>query len=107
MSIPLGLFQIEIVLALLGCAYGLFGYDANNYSHTIAFVISTIMWFTSSMSLAIGIHSDGIDYTGGWIVFIFLGIGIISALIAIVMLIDTLRLHRSQGSVNMDFDMRL
>ena len=107
MAIPLGIFQIEILLALLGTAYCWFGYDPNNYSDAISGVLGTIFWFTSGLSLGVGIHSDGIDYTGGWLSWIFLGIGVIAALITFVKLLDTVRLRRAEGKVDMNLDMEL
>jgi hypothetical protein len=107
MSVPMGLLQIEIFLAILTTANCWYNYDENNYTDVICGIIGTIFWFSSAMTLSIGVHGDGIDYVGGWLTWIFIGIAIVCALIAIVRLIDTLRLRRSERNVDMEFDMKL
>lgn len=108
MAIPIGILEIQIVLALLCTAHSWFGYDAYNYTDVISGILGFILWLTSGLSLMAGIQSESVTYTGGWLSWIFIGIAVIVGLIALVKLLDVIRSRKdSQNHVNMGFDMRL
>lgn len=108
MAIPIGIWEVQIVLALLCTTYSWFGYDKNNYTDVISGIIGFILWITSGLSLMVGIQSEDMLYQGGWLAWIFIGIAVIVGLISLVKLLDVIRSRKdSQNHVNMGFDMRL
>lgn len=108
MAIPIGILEIEIVLALLCTLHSWFGYDANNYTDAISGVLAFIFWITSGLSLMVGIQTEGMVYQGGWLAWIFIGVSVIVGLISIVKLFDVIRSRKDrQNHVSMGFDMRL
>ena len=108
MPIPIGILEIQIVLALLCTVHSWFGYDAYNYTDVISGIIGFIFWITSGLSLMVGVQSEGQFYRGGWLSWIFVAIAVIVGLIALVKLLDVIRSRKdSQNHVNMGFDMRL
>lgn len=108
MTIPIGIWEAQIFLALLCTAHSWFGNDRNNYTDVISGVLGFIFWTTSGISLMSGIRSEDMTYAGGWLSWIFIGIAIIVALISIVKLIDVVndRNYREQH-IDMSFDTRI
>jgi uncharacterized membrane protein len=105
MAIPIELLEIQILLALICTAYSWFIHDNNNYTDVIAGLLSVIFWWTSGLSFLNGIQSDNTVYVGSWLMWIFLGIGVIVALITFTKIVDVLNTRKDH--VSMDFDHRL
>lgn len=108
MAIPIGIWEVQIFLALLCTVHAWFGYDQYNYTDVISGILGFVFWVTSGLSLMIGIQSEDMMYQGGWLSWIFIGISVIVGLIALVKLLDVIRSRKSsQNHVNMGFNMRL
>lgn len=88
MTMPIGLFEIQILMALIATACLFFVKDKNNYIDVIAGIAGTLFWWTAGLSLLGGMQSDNITYTGSWMMWILVGIGIVTALITITKIID-------------------
>lgn len=105
MAIPIAIFEIQVLLALLCTGYSWFIHDNNNYTDVIAGLLSVIFWWTSALSLLVGIASEGDVYSSSWLMWIFLGIGTTIALITFTKIVDVLNTRKDH--VNMDFNYRL
>ena len=104
MMIPMGVFQIEILLALLGTIYLFFGNDHENFTDIISGFVAVIMWFLISVSFLVGIHADGIDYQSSALFWVFTAIGVIIALITFMKLMDSVRTGRDSQNHIGGFD---
>jgi hypothetical protein len=109
MSISLGILQIEIFLLVITTAVSWFHRDDNNYTHVICTLFAVIFSFTTALSFSSGIDNEQVTHTYliGWMAWVFVGLGIVTAIIGIVKTLDTLTENKKHGSVNMDLDMRL
>jgi hypothetical protein len=105
MVLPIELLEIQIFLALLCTGYSWFVHDSNNYTDVIAGVVAVIFWWTSGLSILTGIQSETVTYSGSWLMWIFLGIGAIVALITFTKIVDVINSRKDH--VNMGFDHRL
>jgi hypothetical protein len=77
MAIPINIFEMQVLLALLCTAFSWFVHDDNNYTDIIGGVVAVIFWWTSGLSMLIGIVSESETYTATWLCWILLGIGVI------------------------------
>ncbi len=103
--IPIDIFEVQVILALICTGYSWWIHDQNNYTDTIAGVVATIFWWTSGLSLLSGVASDGVVYAGSWLTWIFIGIGLVTAFITFVKILDVLQ--KRGDHVDMSFDYRV
>lgn len=103
--IPIQLLEIQIALALIATACLFFVRDQNNYVDVIAGLVATIFWWTSGLSVLTGIQTQDGVFGGAWMMWIFVGIGIVTALITFVKIVDVLNARKDH--VSMDFDYRI
>lgn len=96
MSIPIGIWEVEIALALLCTAHSWFSYDQYNYTDVISGILGFVFWITSDLSLIVGIQSEDMAYQGGWLTWIFIGIAVVVGLISVVKLIDVIRIRKTR-----------
>jgi hypothetical protein len=107
MAILIQIWEIEIFLALLFTAYGILGRDPNNYTDTISCVLGFIFWMITALSSLGGITTDAGSYSASWMFWIFVSIGVITAVIAFTKLMDAMNSRNNDSHVNMGFDTRL
>jgi hypothetical protein len=102
--IPIELFEIQILLALLCTGYMLFANDKNNYTDIIAGIVGMIFWFTSGLCALAGIAADNLLFSASWLMWIQTGIGVVVALITFTKIVDVLD---KRNHVDMDLDLRI
>lgn len=105
MTMPINILEIQLTLALLSTLCLFFINDKNNYVDTISGLVATIFWWTSGLSLLSGVSSEGVTYSGSWLMWIFVGIGVVTAFITFVKILDAI--NGRKDHVNMDFDYRI
>jgi hypothetical protein len=105
MAIPIGLWEVQILLALICTAVSWFVHDNNNYVDIISGVVATIFWWTSGLCMLIGVTSENAVFTASWMMWIFVGIGVIIALITYTKIVDALNTRKDH--VSMGFDYRI
>ncbi len=103
--IPINLLEVQILLALLCTAYSWGVHDKNNYTDAIAGIVGTIFWWTSGLCTLGGVQSQDGTYASAWFMWIFIGIGIVTALITFVKIVDILNSRKDH--VDMSFDYRI
>jgi len=88
MTMPVQVWLTLLTFAGLCTFYSLKVRDKNNYTDAIAGVLATIFWFLSGISLLGGIQMEYATYQSSSIMWIFVAIGIIVAIITIVRILD-------------------
>lgn len=103
MTIPITILEIEIALALLYTAYSWFAHDKNNYTDVISGVVGTVFWWTSGLTVLNGVQSESVEFSSTWMMWILVGIGVITALITFTKIVDV---FDKRNHVDMSFDSR-
>lgn len=85
---PVQVWLTLLAFATLCTFYSLRVRDRNNYTDAIAGVIATIFWLLSGISLLGGIQMEYATYSSAAIMWVFIAIGIIVAIITIVRILD-------------------
>jgi uncharacterized membrane protein len=102
--IPIELFEIQLLLALLCTGYMLFIHDRNNYSDIISGVVGMLFWWTSGLTVLSGVQSENVQFSSSWLMWILIGIGVVVSLITFTKIVDILN---SRNHVSMDFNARI
>jgi hypothetical protein len=91
----IGIWEVIILLALLGTAVSWFIKDYNNYTDAIAGIFSVILWFVAGISCLIGIQSENLTFTA-WLMWIFVVVGVIEAILTIVKILDIVTARKEE-----------
>lgn len=102
--IPVEIFEIEVLLALIASACMFLIHDTENYIDIISALVATIMWWIAGLMTLTGIQSQSGTFAGSWLCWVFVGIGVVTALITFIKIIDILD---RKNHVTMDFGGRL
>ena len=97
MTMPYQVWLVLIGFATLCTFYSLTVNDRNNYTDTITGVIAVIFWILSGLSLLGGIQAEDMLYQSGSLMWVFIAIGIIIAIITIVKILDIVA-ERDRGN---------
>lgn len=74
----------------------------NNYTDAIAGFIAVIFWILSGLSLLGGIQAEDMVYSSSSIMWIFIALGVIVAIITIVKILDIIA-ERDSSSNHVQF----
>lgn len=88
MVMPYQVWLVMLTLAGLCTFYSIKVRDKNNYTDAIAGIISVIFWILSGISLLAGIQAEDMVYRSGSLMWVFIAIGAIMAVITIVRILD-------------------
>ena len=102
MAIAIGIWQMLIFLALLGTAASWSIRDKNNYTDAISGILATILWFVSGIACLIGIQAESMIFTAGWLMWIFVAVGVIEAILTIVKILDIVTARKEQRYTSLD-----
>ena len=72
--------------------------DKNNYTDAITGVLAVIFWLLSGLSLLIGVQAEDMVYSSGSMMWVFIAIGVIVAIITIVKILDIANERKSRGT---------
>lgn len=103
MAVPFGVWCVEIFLALLCTANCWFVYDNKNYTDCICGGLSVILWFVVGLSALVGIRSEDMTYSAGWMMWLFIIIGILQGLITFVKILDLVAERKKGNHIEMGF----
>lgn len=103
MAVPFGVWGVEILLALLCTAHCWFGYDRQNYTDCIAGGLSVILWFVVGLSALIGIRSEDMTYSAGWMMWLFMIIAVLQGLITFVKILDIVKENKKRKHTSTQF----
>jgi hypothetical protein len=62
----------------------MFTRDRNNYVDAIAWLLTTLMWLVARIACLTGIQSENMTFKAVYMMWIFIAIGVIEAIITIV-----------------------
>lgn len=88
MAMPYQIWLVLLTFSVLTTMYALMVWDKLNYTDAIAGVLGTIFWFISGLSILIGVQAEDMMYQSSVLMWIFVAIGIIIALLTIVRIFD-------------------
>lgn len=88
MTMPVQVWLVLLTLAGLCTLYSLTVRDKNNYTDAITGVLAVIFWILSGLSLLAGVQAEDMVYSSSSIMWVFIAIGIIVAIITIVKILD-------------------
>jgi membrane-bound ClpP family serine protease len=105
MAMPIMIWCVLLVMAIICTGYLFFIHDRNNYTDAIAGVLAIVFWIISGLCFAVGLTTD-VDadpYTSTGLMWLFVAIGIIVGLITFVKILDimTARKKERNNTVNM------
>lgn len=100
---PYQIWLAMLTFAGLCTMYSLFVKDKNNYTDAIAGIISVIFWVVSGLSILGGIQTEFVTYRNAALMWVFVAIGVIMAIITIVRILDIMT-ERKSGHVRMGFN---
>lgn len=100
---PYQIWLVMLTFAGLCTFYSLKVRDANNYTDAIAGIVSVIFWVMSGLSLLAGIQAELMVYRNAALMWVFISIGVIMAIITIVRILDIMT-ERKSGHVRMGFN---
>lgn len=106
MAIPIDVWIMFILLAVVCTGYSWFGRDTQNYTDAICGVIAMIFWFVSGIACLIGLQTDVATFTASYGFWIFIAIGAIEGVITIVKILDIVTSRKNQRYVKFE-DLRL
>lgn len=103
MVMPVQIWYALIGFATLCTIYSLTVRDQNNYTDAITGVLAVIFWLLSGLSLLTGVQAEDMVYSSGSIMWIFIAIAVIVAIITIVKILDltATRDHVSVGRIRL------
>lgn len=97
MTMPYQVWLVMLTFAGLCTFYSIKVRDKNNYTDAIAGVLATIFWILSGLSLLGGIQAEDMVYSNGSMMWIFIAISVIVAIITIVKILDIIA-ERDRGN---------
>jgi len=86
--IPVQVWLVLLAFAGLCTFYSIRVRDRNNYTDAIAGLLAVIFWILSGISLLGGVQTEYVTYQSGSLMWVFVAIGIIVAIITIVRILD-------------------
>lgn len=86
--IPVQVWLVLLTFAGLCTFYSIRVRDRNNYTDAISGLLATIFWILSGLSLLGGVQTEYVTYQSSSIMWVFVAIGIIVAIITIVRILD-------------------
>lgn len=98
MVMPYQVWLVMLTLAGLCTLYSLTVRDMNNYTDAITGVLATIFWLLSGLSLLSGVQAEDMMYSSSSIMWIFIAIGIIVAIMTIVKILDIVSERNDRGN---------
>ena len=100
--IAIGIWEVIILLALLGTAVSWFTKDYNNYTDAIAGIVATLLWLVAGISCLTGVQSENLTFTAGWLMWIFVAFGVIEAIITIAKILDIITARKEETHARLD-----
>ena len=85
---PVQVWLVILTFAALCTFYCIRVRDKNNYTDAIAGLLAVIFWILSGLSLLGGIQTEYAIYSSAGIMWVFIAIGIIVAIITFVRILD-------------------
>lgn len=76
--------------------------EANNYTNAIARILATLLWFIVGISCILGIKTQYTTFTAGWLMWIFIAIGVIEAIISFVTILDIITARKEETHARLD-----
>lgn len=98
MVMPYQVWLALLTFAGLCTIYSLTVRDNNNYTDAITGVIAVIFWLLSGISLLSGVQAEDMMYSSSSIMWIFIAIGVIVAIITIVKILDIVAARNNSGN---------
>lgn len=95
---PVQVWLVLLTLAGLCTIYSLTVRDSNNYTDAITGMLAVIFWNLSGLSLLAGVQAEDMVYSSGAIMWIFIAIGVIVAIITIVKILDIVAERNNRGN---------
>ncbi len=86
--IPVQVWLTLLTFAGLCTFYSIKIRDRNNYTDAIAGLLAVIFWIISGLSLLGGVQTEFVTYQSGSLMWVFVAIGIIVALLTFVRILD-------------------
>lgn len=103
MTVPIGIWYVEIVLALLCTYHCWFGFDDKNYTDAVCGGLSVVLWFVVGLSALTGIWAEDMTYSASWMMLLFIIIGILQGLITFVKILDIVKENKNKKYTNTHF----
>lgn len=105
MAMPIAIWLVLLLLAVVCTAYSFFVKDRNNYTDAVAGLFAIVLWLISGLCFAVGLETDvnSEPYTSTGLMWLFVAIGVIVGLLTFVRILDimTERKRERGDHVNM------
>lgn len=102
MAIPIGVWGAILTLAVLTTCVSMFTKDRSNYTDAISGILATLLWFVAGISCLLGIQTEYTTFTAGYLMWIFIIIGVIDAILTIVKILDIVTARKKETHTRFD-----